>query len=305
MMTCCRKLGLVLVTLALCLSAAAQSPYVKVTGVLQGPNGLPAANQVISLTPTQTFFVANSGANTCAYDYFFQINGVTLIPCDIVNFNATTPAAPTNGINVTFATSRAVTTDSVTAALIGDGNVGHCLSGIGTWVACSGAGGVTGSGTTGTIAIWTSSSALGNSTITHSGTVLSFSDQELDITGQNSGASHIAANNSSNDIKLQTSPGSNSAGAYLEVSTAAGLGAINLVPYNFNASGVFQVFATSTVGWMYPPTTNFAGLSSILSAGAATGATVFCTNCTVGSHPCTNSGAGTLAAFNGTAWNCI
>jgi len=39
----------------------AQSPYVTITGIVQGPNGLPVANNVISLTPTQNFFVAGTG----------------------------------------------------------------------------------------------------------------------------------------------------------------------------------------------------------------------------------------------------
>jgi hypothetical protein len=41
--------------------AFAQSPYVTVTGIVQGPNGLPVANNVITFTPTQNFFVAGSG----------------------------------------------------------------------------------------------------------------------------------------------------------------------------------------------------------------------------------------------------
>lgn len=140
-----QKLG-VMLSVAMGSLAAAQSPYVKITGTLQGPNGLPAANQIISLTPTQSFFVPNSGTNTCAYDYFLQVNGVTLMPCDIVNFNTTTPVAPTNGINVTFGTSRVSTTDSVSAAVVGDGNAGHCLSGVGTWVGCTGGGGTISAG---------------------------------------------------------------------------------------------------------------------------------------------------------------
>jgi hypothetical protein len=120
-----------------CSSFAQSSPYVKITGKLAGPNGLPAANDIISLTPSQSFFVAGSGTlPPCSYgaaDYLFQINGVSLTPCDTLNFNGSTPATPTNGINVTFATSRSGTTDSVSGAIIGDGDVNHFLNGIGTY----------------------------------------------------------------------------------------------------------------------------------------------------------------------------
>ena len=46
--------------LALLLSVPARCQYVTLTGTLQGANGLPAANNVISLQPTQMFFVAGS-----------------------------------------------------------------------------------------------------------------------------------------------------------------------------------------------------------------------------------------------------
>src|SRR5579859_1229639 len=60
---------ILILTLVLCFSLilSAQTPppppnpYVTVTGQLQGANGLPAANDVISLTPTQMFFVVGSG----------------------------------------------------------------------------------------------------------------------------------------------------------------------------------------------------------------------------------------------------
>ena len=40
--------------------ATAQAPYVTLTGKIQSANGLPAANDVISFTPTQSFFVAGT-----------------------------------------------------------------------------------------------------------------------------------------------------------------------------------------------------------------------------------------------------
>jgi hypothetical protein len=121
-------------------SVFAQNPYVKLSGTLEGPNGLPAANEIISLTPTQMFFVAGSGTSSCGEDYIFEINGVQLVPCDTINFNNTVPTAPTNGLNVEFSTSKSGSTDSVSAAVVGDGNPAHCLSGTGTYVNCSGAG---------------------------------------------------------------------------------------------------------------------------------------------------------------------
>lgn len=56
------------------------------------------------------------------------------------NFNDTTPAAATNGLNVKWQVSGA----NISAYLLGDTNAAHCLSGIGTYVPCSG--GVSGLG---------------------------------------------------------------------------------------------------------------------------------------------------------------
>lgn len=133
-----------LATLALLLVSSltwgqSPNPYVTVAGKLQGPNGLPAQNQIISFTPTQTFFVAGLGASSCD-SYTVEINGTALVCGDTINFNNLTPAAPTNGLNVQFQTSKTGGVDSVSAALVGNGNVADCLSGIGTYVACSGGG---------------------------------------------------------------------------------------------------------------------------------------------------------------------
>ena len=51
--------------------ASAQSPNVTLTGIFQGPNGLPAANNILSFTPTQPFFVAGTGANPVGAVYIF------------------------------------------------------------------------------------------------------------------------------------------------------------------------------------------------------------------------------------------
>lgn len=63
--------------------------------------------------------------------YFLDINGVTLAPGDTVDWNATTPVVPTNGVAVAFATSKVGTTDFVSAAVVGDGNAAHFLNGLG------------------------------------------------------------------------------------------------------------------------------------------------------------------------------
>lgn len=41
--------------------AQTQNPYVTLTGVINGANGLPAANELITLQPTQTFYVVGTG----------------------------------------------------------------------------------------------------------------------------------------------------------------------------------------------------------------------------------------------------
>lgn len=69
--------------------------------------------------------------------YILQVNAVTLTAADTVNFNDSTPAAGSNGLNVKFQKSTASTTDSVSAYVPGDGNSGHWLSGVGTWTAPS------------------------------------------------------------------------------------------------------------------------------------------------------------------------
>ncbi len=99
--------------------AHAQNPYVNVTGVLEGPNGLPAANSIISLTPTQQFVVPGTGSTVCAYDYFIQINTTPLAPCDTLDFNSTTPAAPGGYSNVIFQTTKVGTTDFISGYVVG------------------------------------------------------------------------------------------------------------------------------------------------------------------------------------------
>lgn len=53
-----KRLACLLSLTVLCGALSAQAPYVTLTGKIQGANGLPAANNVLSLQPTQTLFVA-------------------------------------------------------------------------------------------------------------------------------------------------------------------------------------------------------------------------------------------------------
>jgi hypothetical protein len=98
-------------------------------GLVQGSNVTITGawpNQTISATS------GGGGGNT------LQVAGVSLASTDTVNFNATVPTAPSNGYNITFATSKASSTDSVSGALVGDGNTSHFLRGDGTFNAPSG-----------------------------------------------------------------------------------------------------------------------------------------------------------------------
>jgi hypothetical protein len=93
----------------------------------------------------QTQCLTSAGANCFAggggSGYTLQLNGSTLTANDTVNFNGTTPAAPSNGLLIKFQTSRASTTDSVSAYVLGDGNAGDCLVGTGIFSTCPGGGG--------------------------------------------------------------------------------------------------------------------------------------------------------------------
>lgn len=100
-----------------------------------GPSG--GTNGCAGTTDTPTYNTSTHAWGchqiTGAAVYTLQVNGSGLAAGDTVNLNATTPAAPANGVNVTFATSKASTTDSISAAIIGDTTATHYLSGVGTW----------------------------------------------------------------------------------------------------------------------------------------------------------------------------
>jgi hypothetical protein len=82
-------------------------------------------------TPTP---IVNTGVISLSGEYYtLEVNGTSLSAGDTVNFNTTTPASPSNGYNVTLATSKSGSTDSVSAAVVGDGNAAHALLGTGVF----------------------------------------------------------------------------------------------------------------------------------------------------------------------------
>lgn len=95
------------VALAACGPMCAQqpSPNVTLTGQLQGANGLPAANQVVTFQPTQTMYIVGSGQpGGCAGGTLFEHNGTPLANQCLLNFNDTTPAPPSGYTNVIWQT---------------------------------------------------------------------------------------------------------------------------------------------------------------------------------------------------------
>lgn len=58
--------------------------------------------------------------------------GGTASTVNVSNFNNTTPSAPLNGFNINWQISGT----NVSAALVGDGNAGHCFVGTGVFAAC-------------------------------------------------------------------------------------------------------------------------------------------------------------------------
>jgi hypothetical protein len=138
--------------------------------ILATPNPITTAGTISHATsgitagaytnPTVTFDVFGhaTSASSGATGSVVSVNGVS-IPAP--NFNNTTPAAGTNGLNLSWQVSG----PSVSGQLVGNGNVANCLSGTGTWVSCGGGTtGVTGNGNTNFIPAWTSNASPGNLT---------------------------------------------------------------------------------------------------------------------------------------------
>ena len=87
--------------------ATAQSPNVTLQGIFQGPNGLPAANNVLTFTPSQTFFVAGEGANPG--------NAVYIFGNPTGNQTITQPAGGSGGMATLGVSGGAVNSCTVTA----------------------------------------------------------------------------------------------------------------------------------------------------------------------------------------------
>ena len=104
------------------------------------------------------------GTSNSASVYTAQVNGSSLSAGDTINFNNTTPAAGSNGLNVQFQTSKVSSTDSVSAQIVGDGTVTHFLNGTGTFTTPAGSGG--------TVSVVSSGNLTSTALVTGGGTQL-------------------------------------------------------------------------------------------------------------------------------------
>lgn len=107
------SLRLVITVLVLAASLSGKSraqtttPNVNIIGQIQGANGLPASNVVLSFTPTQPFSVAGPATGGCGSSAVIQLNTVNLVKQCLLNFSSTTPSAPAGNVNITFQTDSA------------------------------------------------------------------------------------------------------------------------------------------------------------------------------------------------------
>jgi len=98
----------------------------------------PSANGQCLMSAAASFATTTPSFQTCPASFVLQVNAVSLSSGDTVNFNNTTPIAGANGVNVLFQTSKASTTDSISAELVGNGNSATFLNGAGTYTTPSG-----------------------------------------------------------------------------------------------------------------------------------------------------------------------
>ncbi len=91
-----------------------------------GTNGCAGTSNALTYNTTTHSWGCNTSIGGTV-----NVNGS---PVASSNFNATTPAAGSNGLNLQFQVSGS----NVSGEIVGDGNAAHCLSGVGTYVACSG-----------------------------------------------------------------------------------------------------------------------------------------------------------------------
>jgi hypothetical protein len=112
------KLNIAVVVLLFAGLCCAQNSNVTITGKLQGANGLPAANDIISLTPSQQFFVAGSGGNP---GVFFANPGVFGAGLNNLFTTSTVGTQTANqvltNIDTTFGIAICCLTDALTGAM--------------------------------------------------------------------------------------------------------------------------------------------------------------------------------------------
>lgn len=167
-------------------------------------------------------------------------------------------------------------------------------------------GGVNGSGTTGTIPLWSTSSTIGNSGVTQSGsgvnTTLNFAGSVFNFTTELG---------TGNDV-IQAPTVSSQPGAFIQLGTWSGTAvALGLSSGGTGVGGTtFSVLNNGTMSVIAPPQSTFANLPAPPSAA---GQAVYCTNCAEGTNPCSTSGgtgAGTWAFSIGVPasspkWKCL
>ena len=172
-----------------------------------------------------------------------------------------------------------------------------------TIASTGGGGGVTGSGSTNTLPLWTGSTALGDSNFSQNGTTMNLSSHTLAFTGTigrltcpscTAGAPALAISASSNfgdnhtHIDLYDDAGSGGT-VYINAGGATG-------------GGLFRIISNGTVGWTIFPSSTLTNIPS-----AVNGSVLYCTDCHTVTNPCSTSGGtgtGTFAFKVNGAWNC-
>lgn len=113
-------------------STAAVPNQLNFTNTLIPPSGSTVVNFLLNGTTVGAYITGTGGGGGGTP---FTVNGVT--PTGTVNFNASSPGPPPNGINVNWT----LVGTGLTAAIVGDGNPNSCLLGTGIFAACPGGGG--------------------------------------------------------------------------------------------------------------------------------------------------------------------
>lgn len=268
------------------------------------------ANADTILKTDRAGYVSWSDASPCAVTLpqanstGFTFNFV-FVGCDIGAGTATiTPATST----ISYSTGSAYTSGAASLAL----TTGQCA-----WVYSdnanyfaivrSGGGGgggtVTGSGTTGKLAIWSSSSGIGNSQLTEAlGPGGTYTETCTGCTGALQLRAVANSGHGSGQLRLL---------AGLTVSGGiAGCVAIDPESQTGSAESPFFVCGNNTVSWFTAPQLTFVQLPSVSTTPQ--GSAVFCSNCAENTNPCTTAGgtgSGTWAFLVNTPgsakWKCF